>query len=213
MHSNCNHGSANGLSAHARDLLGFAAIVRLNNLGFEPHKPSLTADGRAVTVAGWAIAMDRSGPPARHFGLYANCSPIARCIGCEQICPTEDPAVDLSVASEGRSALWIEARSANGKVGDVTVRTFVPGRPDLSGVWYPTLCTRTQQLELVAVDGTRKARLCANGHLMTSTLQLGTGVPAMATTMFFRKWASLAAAYAPDGRANPWPAHLPAGAI
>lgn len=193
MNLNCNQGSANGLSAHTRELLGFAAIIRLNSQGFHLHPPTIAASGRVVTIGDWAIAMDQSTPAATYFGQHGNCNPVARCVGCEQICPAEDAAVDLSVKSSGKSALWIETQSPKAKIGDVTVRSFVPGRPGLSGLWIPTVCTKTQELELIAVDGSRLARLRADGHLKTSTLLPRDGRPAMAATMFLRLWASMSA--------------------
>ena len=202
----------NEASQHARKLLGFAAIMRMNFLESEFDTPSLATGGRAVVAGGWAVAMDDVSPPTLQFGRHGNCSPHARCVGCRQICSAEDPAVDLSVRSNSRSALWIEARNPATMPGHVMVRSLVPGRPGLSGVWIPSLCPITDELELIAIDSSRVARLQVDGHLRTSTVMPSRRARTIAATMFLRMWTSVSALQSIHGMASSGAAPMSVGA-
>lgn len=203
----------NEANEHARRLLGFAAIMRMNCPEFELYTPSLASAGRVVVAGGWAIAMDDVSPQTFQFGRHGNCSPHARCVGCRQICSAEDPAVDLSVRSNSRSALWIEARNPATMPGHVMVRSLVPGRPGLSGVWIPSLCPITDELELIAIDSSRVARLQADGHLRTSTVLPSRRARTIAAIMFLRMWTSVSAVQTIHGPVPSGAAPVTAGLI
>ena len=212
MNSTSDQIRDNDASEHARKLLGFAAIMRLNCPESELCAPSLAIEGRAVTTGGWAIAMDDVSPQTFQFGRHGNCSPHARCVGCRQICSAEDPAVDLSVRSNSRSALWIEARNPATMPGHVMVRSLVPGRPGLSGVWIPSLCPITDELELIAIDSSRVARLQVDGHLRTSIVMPSYRARTIAATMFLRMWTSVSALQSIHGMASSGAAPMSVGA-
>ena len=174
----------------AAALFGFAALMRQLNPEFELQRPTLTACGTALTVANWVIAIDQSSPPGWAFGKHGNCNAQARCVGCTHICEAEAPAFDLSVRAGGRSALWIEARNILGDHPVISVRSFVPGRPGQSDVWFPIQCPATGRLVLIATNRSREARLRADGRLMVSGIVPSADYAVFAATVFCRSWQS-----------------------
>ena len=176
---------------HARVISGFALAMQQSCFSFTANQPKPNANGNAVRLGNWAIGLNLDGPADQHFGRYANCNPISRCLNCSPFCTTETPAVDLSIRLGGCSALWIETEELFGRRPRVTVRSFVPGRPQLSDVWIPTLCPITGRLQLVATAGTRTAILQPDGTLLIGAGECPAERMPMAFMMFIRWWKSL----------------------
>lgn len=184
---------------HARAMLGFALALQQQDPSFCAGPPMRLANGSAVRIGSWAIGLDLNGPADRHFGRYANCSPVSRCLNCSPFCTTETPAVDLSIRSGGCSALWVEAEDLFDRRPCVSVRSFVPGRPESSDVWVPTLCPVTGRLQLVATIGMRTALLMPDGTFMMGTGTSPADRKPMAFMMFVRWWKSLMPAFLEQG--------------
>lgn len=176
---------------HTRALLGFAALAQRNNPEFEDIPRCLTAGRRAIQIGPWAIAVDEAGPPSRQFGQYGNCNPRARCVGCLPHCPSEAAAIALSQQTDNSSSLWVEARGLSGGRPIVLVRSYVPGRPEQSDVWVPTLCAMTGRLHLFASSGERQAMLQANGELAIKPVTITGESVTFAAAVFARVLQSL----------------------
>jgi hypothetical protein len=172
-------------------LLAFAALMRQQNPAFDLYHPQPAAGGNALTVGNWAIGIDQSGPPTHWFGKHGNCNAQTRCVGCIPFCEAEGPAVDLSVQCGGRSGLWIEVSNSSGNGLQMSVRTFVPGRPAQSDVWFPITCPTTGMLVLFASSGSREARVRNDGQLMMSEMVPSAGYAVFAANVFRRSWLSL----------------------
>lgn len=157
-------------SQYEQDPLAIAVLMALNNAEYEFQRPSPLACCDGIKIGGWAVILGQNSAIPRHFGRYGNCSPLARCVGCENICPAEDRIVDLSVREGGLSVLWIEPHDVSKPQLSIHITTFVPGRPGQSDIWTPTLCPITHRLQLVATDRARMASLNADGRLTTAAI-------------------------------------------
>lgn len=184
-------GPAPAQGFHTRALLGFAALAQRNNPEFAEIPRCLTAGGRAVQIGQWTIAVDEAGPPSRHFGQYGICDPRTRCVGCLPHCPSEAAAIALSRQADDSSSLWVEARGFNGDRPIVVVRSYVPGKPEQSDLWVPTLCAMSGRLHLFATNGERRAMLQANGDLAINVATTSGESVSFAAAVFARVLKSL----------------------
>jgi hypothetical protein len=180
--------NAPGKQKHA--LLALVALMQNTDAAFAACSPSSAAGGHAVTIGGWAVAVDASGPPSREFGRHANCNALARCLNCMPACPAEAQAADLSARAGGCAALMVEADGRQDGQALVTARTYLPGSPGLSDMWFLTLCPVTGGLRLVATNGGRSALLGAGGQLTVASAVPIPEVTLMAATVFWRMWMS-----------------------
>lgn len=174
----------------------FTALLKYNNQAFTIHVPKSILDGDVVQIANWALAIDQHNQPDRQFGQFGNCNPVVRCRGCEITCPAEALARDLSNQCGGLSVLYVEASNLGGALSQVTVRTLVPNRPDLSELWEPIINPVTGMLELVALNRSRSALILAAGRLSISDIGLAAYGLRMAANMFAQTWRWKAAAEA-----------------
>lgn len=188
-----NHTREHAPGDYTRSLLSFAALVQHANPELDDGRPHPVANGRAVKIGNWAIAVDEGGRLPRHFGKHANCSALARCVGCVPACSTETAAVDLSAQAEGCSALWTQVCGLNSERPQVTVRSYVPGRLDQSDLWVPALSPLSGRLQLFSLRGARMALITASGELAIETARLDPGHVSFAAMVFARLWKSRSA--------------------
>lgn len=189
---------SNGPTAadHLNTLTSFANLMARQSEGFEFERPKRIDGERAITLGAWALGLDQSTPPAQQFGIFDQCHPEARCLGCSPFCRAESPALDLSIRASGRPALWIEAYGLNALNGRVSVRTFVPREAKLAGVWIPTLCAVTGRLLLVCTKRGVAAQVLPNGRLLVSADAIPGNMIAMGAWAFRQAWASMNTSFA-----------------
>lgn len=144
----------------------FSRLLALADNGFSTGEIVRTLSGAMVAVSsGWGLKVEETRPAFRRFGLYCNCSAMARCIGCEQVCPAEQGLMAMSCALSGRPVLvsQLERTPENRMV--MSVQTYIPDQPQASDVWTAMLCPDHHVLLLVSADQTRVALIKANGRL------------------------------------------------
>lgn len=93
----------------------------------------------------WSIgAIVEAGLPPR-YGRFGNCSPVGRCVGCEDGCNNGSLATELGKSDDSDALLLIQGGVADTQEW-ARVDVFIAGAPSLSGVAVPLIDAAGQLL-------------------------------------------------------------------
>lgn len=135
-------------------LAGLLALSWGNQATYEPRLVHGIGQ-RALALGGWlvrAVHVDGSGITPPHFGVFRNCDPKRRCVGCELGCSAEAELIGLADLSGLRVMSLLSGGEANAPFW-AQVQLWMPRSPSLSGPWTPIIEYESHIFRLVSPDG------------------------------------------------------------
>lgn len=147
----------------------FAWLLAMTNKSFAYAVPSTAGPLSAIGLAQWVIAGDAANRIPLRFGTYLQCDPMARCLGCEDVCPSEAGIAQLSAAAGQRSVMFLR-QPQPGPLQPIWLQTFVPRLPGQSGVWMVAVHPSSCRLILICRERGLAADILPDGHLAIQPL-------------------------------------------